>query len=207
MRRRKLQVCFRKQDDLRFVGHLDLARAWERLFRRAEVRMCMSAGFHPRPRMRFPSALPVGAAGLAEIVEVEIEGEEPLVELQTRIARLAPAGLVVVAIEELADDTRSPEVIEVAYDFPLPPADAALVARRVELLLGSSSLWVERGNRRLDLRSSLLSAVVEADVLRMRLQVTREASLRARDVLAALELTELERQGSYLTRTHVLLAD
>ncbi len=56
---------------MRLIGHRDLARAIERTFRRAGLRLGMSQGFHPKPRMSFPSALAVGIAGVDEVMEVE----------------------------------------------------------------------------------------------------------------------------------------
>ena len=47
----------------------------------------------------------------------------------------------------------------------------------------------------------------DGEVLRMRLQVTRTAGARPRDVLEALDLSDLVDEGSILVRTQVQLAD
>ena len=60
MLRRRIRIRFRKIDDVRQISHLDLIRTMERLFRRAGLQLGMSEGFHPKPRMSFPSALNVG---------------------------------------------------------------------------------------------------------------------------------------------------
>ena len=44
----------------------------ERLFRRAGLPLRLSAGFHPKPRMSFPSALALGIEGTDEVMEVEL---------------------------------------------------------------------------------------------------------------------------------------
>ena len=62
MVRHRVRIRFRKQDDLRWIGHRDLMRCCERWFRRAGVALRRSEGFHPKPRMSFPSALAVGIA-------------------------------------------------------------------------------------------------------------------------------------------------
>ena len=46
MSRQRVQIRFRKHDDLRFIGHRDLLRTLERLFRRAGLKLRMSEGFH-----------------------------------------------------------------------------------------------------------------------------------------------------------------
>ena len=45
---------------MRFTGHLDLHRAWERTFRRAHLPLAYTQGFHPQPRIQLAGALPLG---------------------------------------------------------------------------------------------------------------------------------------------------
>src|SRR5690349_4708135 len=73
--RQRVRIRFTKQDDLRWISHRDLIRLWERLFRRAGVALSMTEGFHPKPRMNFPSALAVGIAGTDEMLEVDFSEE------------------------------------------------------------------------------------------------------------------------------------
>ena len=57
---------------LALKAHRDLMRCFERLLRRAGVTLRMSQGFHPKPRMTFPSALAVGIEGTDEVMELEL---------------------------------------------------------------------------------------------------------------------------------------
>ena len=68
----RVRIRFCKQADLRLISHRDLVRTIERLFRRAGVAVSLSEGFHPKPRMMFPSALAVGIDGLDEVLEVDL---------------------------------------------------------------------------------------------------------------------------------------
>jgi radical SAM-linked protein len=176
----------------------------------------MSSGFHPRPRIHFPSALAMGEAGTDEVVDVEIstdgldgDAEQAVGSTDLLLAtlrRAAPGGLQILSIEELPQAAPNSTAQEVDYEFPLPREWQAEVTGRVERLLASPTLWVERREKRaVDMRSYLLGASVEEDRLRFRLKVAREGSLRARDVLSALELTELQESGSFATRTSVRL--
>lgn len=70
--RNRFRIRFAKTGLLRWIGHRDLQRLWERMLRRAGVRLSMSAGFHPKPRISFPSALALGVEGLDEVVEVDL---------------------------------------------------------------------------------------------------------------------------------------
>ena len=59
----RVRIRFRKQDDLRLIGHRDLMRTVERLFRRAGVAVCETEGFHPKPRFHYPASLALGMRG------------------------------------------------------------------------------------------------------------------------------------------------
>lgn len=66
----RLRVTYGKTDRLRFLSHLEVARACERAVRRAGLEYAVTQGFNQRMKMAFGPALPVGTAGLAEIYEV-----------------------------------------------------------------------------------------------------------------------------------------
>ena len=45
----RIRITFSKTAAMRYTGHLDLHRAWERTFRRAGLPLAYSQGFHPQP--------------------------------------------------------------------------------------------------------------------------------------------------------------
>ena len=69
----KWRVAYTKTGKIRFLGHLDMARVWERALRRTEVPVSMSSGFTPRPKLSFGLALPTGAESLVELLDVVVD--------------------------------------------------------------------------------------------------------------------------------------
>ena len=69
----KYLVTFEKGESVRWLGHLDLLRTFERAIRRAELPIAFSAGFNPRERLAFASALGVGVTGEAELATIELD--------------------------------------------------------------------------------------------------------------------------------------
>ncbi|MDR1487232.1 MAG: TIGR03960 family B12-binding radical SAM protein [Deltaproteobacteria bacterium] len=57
---------FSKQGRLALLGHLELVELFKRAFRRAQLDLVMSQGFHPQPKLSFLTALPVGVESLDE---------------------------------------------------------------------------------------------------------------------------------------------
>ena len=67
------RIEYEKVGRLRFLGHLDLAAAFDRALRRAMLPVSYSKGFHPRANLTFARPLPVGVAGLHELCGVDLE--------------------------------------------------------------------------------------------------------------------------------------
>jgi radical SAM-linked protein len=196
---------FSKQGDLRYIGHRDLMRCLERLFRRAGLPLGMSEGFHPKPRMTFPLALAVGIAGNDEVMELELAAPLAAEDLLSRVASQTPPGLAIHTVEALPLGSKKAQVHRVSYQVPIPPQHHAGLAERIAQLLASPSCLVprRRPNPPLEIRPLLEELTLEQGVLRMRLRIGQGGSAGPRDVLAALGLSELEQEGVHLTRTTV----
>ncbi len=205
MVRLRVRIRFSKQGDLRLIGHRDLMRCLERVFRRAGLALSFSEGFHPKPRMTFPLALAVGIEGVDEVMEVELAESYTAEELLRRVTPQSPPGLVFRAIEVLPDGVKKVQVQSVSYQAPIPSRSQTVLRQRIEHLLAASSWPIERahGARPIDLRPLVLELALHDDVLVMRLRVDRCGSVGPRDVLAALGLADLEQQGVHLRRTAV----
>jgi radical SAM-linked protein len=205
----RVRIRFSKQGDLRMIGHRDLLRTLERLFRRAQLHLAMSQGFHPRPRMSFPSALGVGVAALDEIMELELDHPYNADEVLGRLHANTVPGLQFQSVEILTPDERKAQLTSTAYEFPVPEDRQAETARSIESFLAKREHLVQRANRvaPVDIRPGVERLELCGGTLHMTLGATREASVRPRDVLAVLGLADLEQQGCYLTRTAVQLVN
>lgn len=69
----RLRVRSTKLGKVRFVGHRDMARVWDRALRRLGMPIVFTEGFTPRPRISFGLALPMGAESHAEYVDIEVD--------------------------------------------------------------------------------------------------------------------------------------
>ena len=207
MVRQRVRIRFRKQGDLRLVGHRDLVLSMERLFRRAGLRLGMSQGFHPKPRMSFPSALALGIEGLDEEMELQLAESCTAAELLARLAEHALPGLSFRSVELVPPETRKPQPRSARYQVPIPTQCRPQVTGRMARLLAASSWPVPRSGNRgtIDIRPFLRELTLREGVLTMRLSIGRGPSAGPRDVLRALGLGELEHEGFYLKRTTVEL--
>ena len=208
MNRYRVRIRFAKQGDGRWASHLDLLRAWERLFRRAGLPLSMTEGFHPKPRMNFPSALAVGIAGEEEIVEIELSAERSAEELADMLPSFCPLGLEIRGVELIPEGARRQHVHSVTFTLPIPAERVAAVNERIASLMGQATYFVTRETRKepLDIRPWIDALTVVDGTLGMRLRVTHDGSVRPREILEALGVADIEREwGASLTRSRVEL--
>jgi radical SAM family uncharacterized protein/radical SAM-linked protein len=91
---RRVRFVYAKVGPMAFLSHLDLIRALPRSFRRLDVPLFYTSGFHPKPDMTFSPALSLGVASLSEILDVKLTVDADPRELARELTRVSPRGLV-----------------------------------------------------------------------------------------------------------------
>ncbi|MCI6205225.1 MAG: TIGR03936 family radical SAM-associated protein, partial [Lachnospiraceae bacterium] len=56
----KIRIKFRKWGAMKFIGHLDMMRYFQKAVRRANIDICYSEGYSPHQIMSFAAPLGVG---------------------------------------------------------------------------------------------------------------------------------------------------
>jgi radical SAM-linked protein len=151
----RIRITFVKQGALRYTGHLDLHKLWERAARRAELPLAYSQGFHPQPKMNMAAALPLGFSSRCEVIDMKLEHEIPLDDLPTRLNSTLPSGLRVVDVEQVEE--RAPalqtQVLSAEYEVSLTEVvDESELKRKLDSVIESKSIPRERRGKMYDLR-------------------------------------------------------
>lgn len=68
----KLRIKFKKYGPVKFIGHLDVMRFFQKGLRRADIDVAYSSGFSPHQIMSFASPLGVGLESNGEYFDVEV---------------------------------------------------------------------------------------------------------------------------------------
>lgn len=189
----RIRIHFYKTEAMRYTGHLDLHRTWERTFRRAGLPLSYSQGFHPQPKLNLACALPLGFTSECELIDAWLDAPLSIPEIQTALAAALPPGIQIHGIEEI--DGHSPalqtRVKSAEYSITLLDPQPDLGAR-VSRVLAAASLPRQRRGKPYDLRP-LIEAIdnIPADSdglpgLSMRLAAREAATGRPEEVLAEL---------------------
>ena len=149
----RIRLTFSKTDAMRYTGHLDLFRSWERTFRRSGLPLAYSQGFHPQPRLNLACALPLGFTSECEMLDAWLECDLPLQQLYQAIAGVLPPGLEIHGMNII--DVQAPalqtQVASAVYLITFLD-DLPDLNERVQRISSSEHLPRLRRNKSYDLR-------------------------------------------------------
>jgi radical SAM-linked protein len=209
----RIRITFAKTGALRYIGHLDLHRMWERVTRRAGLSLVYTQGFHPQPKIQLAAALPLGFSSRCELVDLWVEGETDLMQLPGSLQETVPPGLKilnVVAVEEKSPPLQT-QVLSAEFEGILPGDDnPSQLDLNLSTILEADSLPRERRGKAYDLRPLIeelkLLNPEEGGKTRlfMRLSAREGATGRPEEVLDALGLSL---EGIRIERTRLIFKE
>ncbi len=100
----KILLQFEKGESVRWLGHLDILRTFERAIRRARLPIAFTAGFNPRERLTFVSALGTGITGESEPLIIDLIEEVTCSDVAERLNSALPPGFRIRGCGTITDD-------------------------------------------------------------------------------------------------------
>lgn len=115
----KIRIKFRKYDVMRFVGHLDIMRYFQKAMRRAKIDICYSEGFSPHQIMSFASPLGVGITSDGEYLDIEVNSTNCTEESIRVLNETMVEGIEITGYTKLSDSAKTAMSIVAAADYDL----------------------------------------------------------------------------------------
>ena len=115
----KIRLKFSKQGNLRFIGHLDVMRYFQKLNRRAGLDVKYSNGFSPHQEMSFATPLGLGLTSDGEYVDIEFNSAPHKEELIARMNEVSLPDLQITEACLLPDDAKNAMASLAAADYTL----------------------------------------------------------------------------------------
>lgn len=91
----KVRIKFAKTGHMKFVGHLDTMRYFQKAVRRAGLPIAFSGGYSPHMIMSFAAPLGVGTTSLGEYFDMELTETVPTKEIENRLNAVMVDGVSV----------------------------------------------------------------------------------------------------------------
>lgn len=173
----KIRIKFSKLGHMRFIGHLDLLRYFQKAMRRAGVPIKYSEGFSPHQIMSFASPLSLGIEGYAEYMDIEIHDDKITKDTSGYIEALNQnmcEGMEVLSFKRLSEEAKNSMACiakakyrAVLYDIPVNLD----ISKKIAEVLDSAALIVDKktktGVKPTDIRPLIYDLSEEDDSIYM----------------------------------------
>lgn len=113
----KIRIKFSKQGNMKFIGHLDIMRFFQKVMRRADVNIRYSEGFSPHQIMSFAAPLGVGLTGSGEYLDIDVLSTDSSAEMVRRMNGAMVEGMEVLSFKRLPDDAENAMSLVAACDY------------------------------------------------------------------------------------------
>lgn len=159
----RLRVKFRKYGRVRYIGHLDVMRFFQKAIRRAQIDVAYTQGFSPHQVMAFAAPLGVGLESNGEYMDIEVRSITSCRGIQEGLNRAGVPGIEVMSVKILPDAAGNAMASVAAASYTVcfregrePGADlcaavSAFLAREQVIV----SKETRKGQRELDLRPGI----------------------------------------------------
>ena len=112
-----IRMKFRKYGCMKFIGHLDIMRYFQKAIRRADIDIAYSEGFSPHMIMSFAAPLGVGLTSEGEYVDLQVNSCHSSKEAVNALNRVMVDGMEVVSFKKLPETVKNAMASVAAADY------------------------------------------------------------------------------------------
>lgn len=115
----KIRIKFAKSGNMKFIGHLDTMRYFQKAMRRADIDIAYSTGFSPHQIMSFAAPLGVGITSDGEYLDIEVHSTGSTADAVAALNAAMVEGFWVLDYRELPDNAKTAMSIVSCADYTL----------------------------------------------------------------------------------------
>lgn len=165
----KIRIKFAKRGYMKFIGHLDTMRYFQKAMRRADVDMAYSEGFNPHQIMSFAAPLGVGLTSEGEYMDIEVHSTGCSSEMVERLNSQMVEGMEVLSYVLLPDSSKNAMSIVAAADYYVSFRKGYEPDFNVKSLfeeyISSDSIIVMKKTKKSEKEVDIRDGIYEAEVL------------------------------------------
>ena len=217
----KIRIRFSKKGPVKFIGHLDILRYFQKAFRRAEFDLIYSQGYHPHPVQSFASPLGVGLESEGEYMDIEVGSMDSPSQMLKRLNAQMTEGIVTTGFSVLKDDAKNSMSILAAADYQVRfrvgymPCSREELSEMIRAFLALDEIPVQKKTKKkeltIDIRPMIRSLSMQDDgSILMQVSAGSAANLKPELLLEdmfAREGIALDPYALLITRLEMYAAD
>lgn len=102
----KVRIKFRKYGILKYIGHLDVMRFFQKAMRRADIPIAFTGGYSPHMIMSFAQPLGLGVTSEGEYLDIELAGDITSEDAVRQLNQTMVDGIDVVSFRQIQDEEK-----------------------------------------------------------------------------------------------------
>ncbi len=200
----RIRIKFTKEESVKYLGHLDIMRAFQKCMNRAQVKMTYSEGFSPHQKMSFALPLGVGMTSKAEYMDCEIADGQDTEEIKKNLNKACGLGFNILCVKELGNNAEKAMKAVKYADFAVcfansynddrnfnnPSREKCFLNNDLEGFLAQKEIITlkrtKSKEKQEDIRPMIIDGRIDGKYLLLRLAAGSENNLKAETVLKAL---------------------
>ncbi len=161
----RYRLNFEKTNKMKYVGHLDLLKIFQRAIRRAKLPIHYSAGFNPHQETIFAMPLTLGMSTYCDIIDIRLTEDIDVDYIKEGINKELPLGFEIVDVRRLSDDTKNCAKELEASDYIINSnIDILNLARAIDIIYSTEECLIEKKSK-----NSTKVVNIKEDILDMKL--------------------------------------
>ncbi len=191
----KARIKFRKYGALRFIGHLDVMRFFQKVMRRADIPIAFTGGYSPHMIMSFASPLGIGLSSDGEYFDIELTAPINSSEAMLRMNKACVEGIEVLSFRQISEEKKMTGMtILTAADYLVQPHNRRRIlpedwTSRFEAFLAQPEIRIikqtKRSEKKVDIRPMIYSWSVQDDTVYLQLAAGSSQNLKPDLVMEA----------------------
>jgi radical SAM-linked protein len=191
----KLRIKFSKQGPVKFVGHLDVMRYFQKAMRRAGIDIKYSEGFSPHQIMSFAAPLGVGLTSNGEYMDIEVNSMEDCKTMVSQLNEVMAEGIQIMECHILEERAKNAMSLVAAADYTLTfregkqPNDLEAFLNGLSDFMGQDHIFItkktKKGEREIDLKAFIYELSVHGETIFMKISAGSADNVKPELVMEA----------------------
>ena len=190
----KLRIKFKKFGPIRFIGHLDVMRYFQKAIRRAQLDVAYTQGFSPHQIMSFASPLGVGLESNGEYMDIEVHSLISCKDVQDRLNAVGAPGIEVVSVKVLPDGAGNAMASVAAASYTVTFREGRgphfEIEKALKNFLAKEQILItkegKKGTREVDLKPGIYELTWQENALHMLVDASSAGNIKPIQIVEAL---------------------
>lgn len=171
-----IRIKFQKYGSMKFIGHLDMMRYFQKAMRRADIDIAYSGGYSPHQIMSFAAPLGVGVTSDGEYFDIEAKTSRSSAEAIRALNEVMAEGITILEYKRLPDTAKTAMSLVAAADYlafakpgyaPLAETQEELQAKVQAFYEGQAQICITKQTKKREIAMDLKPLIYQMEAINL----------------------------------------